>query len=201
MLIWLNGPFGGGKTATAYELARRLDHEAVVCDPEHVGFGLHRALPPALRGDFQDLSAWRGGVVEVLDLALTHHPGPVIAPMTLVDPTYFDEVVGALRRAGHEVHHVALLAPRDVVLERLRRRGPVRGLRRESFAVDRLDGCLETLRDERFDVHLDTGDRTVVQVADEVARLAGLTIRASADRPARAWLRRTATSLRHVRRD
>ena len=48
MLLWINGPFGGGKTQTAYELQRRLPG-SVVCDPEHLGFGLHRMLPPALR--------------------------------------------------------------------------------------------------------------------------------------------------------
>jgi tRNA A37 N6-isopentenylltransferase MiaA len=32
MLVWLNGPFGGGKTQTAYELHRRLPG-SVVCDP------------------------------------------------------------------------------------------------------------------------------------------------------------------------
>jgi hypothetical protein len=49
MLLWINGPFGGGKTATAYELNRRLPG-SVVCDPEHVGFGMRRMLPAALRG-------------------------------------------------------------------------------------------------------------------------------------------------------
>jgi tRNA A37 N6-isopentenylltransferase MiaA len=34
MLLWFNGPFGGGKTATAYELNRRLPG-SVVCDSEH----------------------------------------------------------------------------------------------------------------------------------------------------------------------
>jgi hypothetical protein len=33
MLLWINGPFGGGKTATAHELNRRLPGSAV-CDPE-----------------------------------------------------------------------------------------------------------------------------------------------------------------------
>lgn len=61
VIIWLNGPFGGGKTQTAYALHRRLPG-SVVCDPEHAGFGLHRMTPPALRGDFQDLPAWRRGV-------------------------------------------------------------------------------------------------------------------------------------------
>jgi hypothetical protein len=44
MLVWINGPFGGGKTQTAYEIQRRLPG-SVVCDPEHVGFGLHRMTP------------------------------------------------------------------------------------------------------------------------------------------------------------
>jgi len=39
----------------------------VICDPEHVGFGLHRMTPRHLRNDFQDLPAWRQGVYEVLD--------------------------------------------------------------------------------------------------------------------------------------
>jgi hypothetical protein len=69
MLVWINGPFGGGKTQTAYELQRRLAR-SVVCDPEHLGFGLRRMMPAQLRGNFQDLQAWRRGVIEVLDLVL-----------------------------------------------------------------------------------------------------------------------------------
>ena len=69
MLLWINGPVGGGKTATAYELNRRLPG-SVLCDPEHVGFGMRRMLPAALRGNFQDLPAWRHSVVELLRLTL-----------------------------------------------------------------------------------------------------------------------------------
>jgi hypothetical protein len=58
MLVWINGPFGGGKTQTAYGMQRRLAR-SVVCDPEHAGFGLRRMMPPHLRGNFQDLTAWR----------------------------------------------------------------------------------------------------------------------------------------------
>nr|WP_245699827.1 AAA family ATPase [Streptomyces roseifaciens] len=32
MLLWINGPFGGGKTQTAYEIRRRLPG-SVVRDP------------------------------------------------------------------------------------------------------------------------------------------------------------------------
>jgi len=90
MLLWINGPFGGGKTATAHELNRRLPG-SVVCDPEHVGFGMRRMLPASLRGNFQDLPAWRHSVVELLRLTLAAWDGPVIVPMTLVDSGYLGD--------------------------------------------------------------------------------------------------------------
>ncbi|MFE7457252.1 AAA family ATPase [Streptomyces sp. NPDC057554] len=199
-LLWINGPFGGGKTQTAYEIRRRLPG-STVCDPEHIGFGLHRTLPPELRGDFQDLAAWRAGVREVLGLALKGHPGPVIAPMTLVDPRYFAEIVGGLREDGHTVHHSALLADRETVLRRLRERGLGLGLKRESFAVRRLDDCLERLAGPEFARHVRTDDITVPQVADLVAGAAGLTLAPDTDSRLRHRLRRTWTGLRHLRFD
>ncbi|MEU1312330.1 AAA family ATPase [Streptomyces cinnamoneus] len=210
MLVWINGPFGGGKTQTAHELHRRLPG-SVICDPEHAGFGLHRMLPPALRGDFQDLPAWRQGVYEVLDLALGRHPGPVIVPMTVIDPVYFDETVGRLRERGHDVRHFSLLARRETVLRRLRERGfghvvqLVAGkdapLRRESFAVAKLDVCLERLGGAGFGEHVWTDDVTVAQVADHVAASAGLTLTPNTDSPLRGRLRRAWTGAKHIRFD
>ncbi|MCT2584793.1 AAA family ATPase [Actinophytocola gossypii] len=207
MLLWLNGPFGGGKTQTAFELRRRLPG-SVVCDPEQVGFGLHRTMPRTLRGDFQDLAAWRQGVVEVLDLVLRRHDGPVIAPMTLVEPRYFAEVVGRLRDLGHDVRHFALLASRETVLRRLRERGighalsVVAGqvsLRRESFAVAKLDGCLDRLRGEEFAEHVWTDDLPVPRVAERVAASAGLPLAPNTDGPLRGRARRAWTGVRHIR--
>ncbi|QQM42556.1 AAA family ATPase [Streptomyces liliifuscus] len=210
MLLWINGPFGGGKTQTAHELHRRLPG-SVVCDPEHAGFGLRRMLPPELRGNFQDLASWRQGVVEVLDLALTEHDGVVIAPMTVTDFGYFDETVGLLREKGHDVRHFTLLAERGTVLKRLRERGfghllrYVGGkdapLRRESWAVQQLDHCLERLREPEFAEHLWTDHTTVARTADRIAVLAGLTLAPNKDGALRGRLRRSWTSARHIRFD
>ncbi|GGX98226.1 hypothetical protein GCM10010358_59910 [Streptomyces minutiscleroticus] len=210
MLLWINGPFGGGKTQTAHEIRRRLPG-SVVCDPEHVGFGLHRMLPPGLRGDFQDLAAWRQGVYEVLDLALTGHDGVVIAPMTVVEPAHFEETVGRLRDKGHDVRHFTLLAERETVLRRLRERGFGRllglvagkdaPLRRESWAVEQLDRCLERLREPEFAEHLWTDRTSVSRTADRIAVLAGLTLAPDKDGALRGRLRRAAVGARHIRFD
>ncbi|MEU9085567.1 AAA family ATPase [Streptomyces sp. NPDC048357] len=198
MIVWLNGPFGGGKTQTAHEVHRRLPG-SVVCDPEHLGFGLHRMLPPALRGDFQDLPAWRQGVFEVLDLAARRHPGVVLVPMTVTEPAYFAQTVGRLREQGHDVRHFALLAQRETVLRRLRERGLGRGLKRESFAVARLDGCLEALRAPEFAQHVTTDRLTVSEVAERVAGAVGLDLAPNTDGPLRGRVRRALIGVRHIR--
>ncbi|GHD96422.1 AAA family ATPase [Streptomyces naganishii] len=213
MLLWINGPFGGGKTQTAHEIQRRLPG-SVICDPEHAGFGLRRMLPPELRGDFQDLASWRQGVVEVLGLALAKHEGVVIAPMTVTEPDAFAETVGRLRELGHDVRHFTLLAERETVLRRLRERGfghllqyvtgktgENAGLRRESWAVRQLDHCLERLREPEFAEHLWTDHTTVPKTADRIAVLAGLTLRPNTEGPLRTRLRQAGVGVRHIRFD
>ncbi|TDV55172.1 AAA family ATPase [Actinophytocola oryzae] len=209
-LIWLNGPFGGGKTQTAYELHRRLAG-SVVCDPEHAGFGLRRMLPPGLRADFQDLTSWRTGVVEVLDLTLRSYEGAVIAPMTVTEPKYFEETVGRLRDLGHEVHHFALLARRETVLKRLKERDLVHTLKSavglgpndggETWARRQLDTCLNRLRDKQFASHVWTDDLTVPEVADQVAAEAGLSLTENSDSRLTGQVRRAWTGIKHIRLD
>ncbi|MET8246755.1 AAA family ATPase [Streptomyces sp. NPDC005202] len=210
MLLWINGPFGGGKTQTAHEIQRRLPG-SVICDPEHAGFGLRRMLPPELRSDFQDLASWRQGVVEVLDLALTKHDGVVIAPMTVTDSGYFAETVGRLRELGHDVRHFTLLAERETVLKRLRERGfghvlqyvagKNAGRGRETWAARQLDHCLERLREPEFAEHLWTDHSTVPKTADRIAVLAGLTLRPNREGALRTRLRQAKVGIRHIRFD
>lgn len=202
MLIWLNGPFGGGKTQTAHELSRRLP-SSVVCDPEQAGFGLRRMLPQHLRTDFQELKSWRAGVVEILDLVLRKHNGPVIAPMTVIDPTYFEETVGRLRDMDHEVHHFSLLARRETVLKRLQGRGLGRALpfTNDTWAMSKVDECLSGLSDPRFATHLRTDDLTIPEVADQVAKAANLQLLPNKDTRLQAQARRMWTTLKHVRFD
>lgn len=210
MLLWINGPFGGGKTQTAHEIQRRLPG-SVICDPEHVGFGLHRMTPPHLRGDFQNLVAWRQGVYEVLDLALSRHNGAVIAPMTIAEPQYLQDTVGRLRDRGHDVRHLALLAERETVLRRLRERGlghavqllagRAVSLRRESFAVAKLDSCLARLLEPEFAQQVWTDHLTIAQVADQIAGSAGLRLTPNTDSALRGRLRRAWTGAKHIRLD
>ena len=60
MIIWLNGCFGVGKTATANRLYDLIENSHIY-DPEQVGAFLWDNFPPPLKykGDFQDIELWR----------------------------------------------------------------------------------------------------------------------------------------------
>lgn len=188
MIVWINGAFGGGKTHTAYELVRRTEG-TVVIDPEIAGFGLQRSLPADLRGDFQDIAAWRSGVVEILDrVERSGGYRAVVVPMTLVEPAYLTEIIGGLRALGHDVRHIALIASPATLRRRLR--GRLEGLAgRETWAMRQIERCAAALA--TMDAHrIDTDGRGLDDVVGAVAEHVGLPLSVPALRPWRAQLRR-----------
>jgi hypothetical protein len=153
VLVWINGPFGVGKTHTADEIQRRLAG-SIICDPEHLGYGLHRMTPPHLRGDFQDFRTWRKGTLEVLERLLDRHEGDVIVPVTIIEPAYLAEILGPLRENGHQVRHYALRAERATILRRIRGRSLPR--RPDTWAEGKIDECLDRLGHDDFAEHIRT---------------------------------------------
>ncbi len=113
--------------------------------------------------------------------------------MTLTDPGYFAQIIGRLRGDGHDVRHFALLADRGAVLRRLNRRSIGKPAKRDRRAVEHLDDCLARLREPEFADHVRTDQLTVPQVADTIARIAGLPILPDTD----GRLRRNDAPLRH----
>jgi len=85
------------------------------------------------------------------------------------------------------------------VLRRLHNLRVWPGLKRERWAVDRIDHCLTRLAEPEFGEHIATDHRTVAQIADTIARSVGLPITPNTDGPVLALLRRYATTLCHVR--
>jgi predicted kinase len=195
-LVWINGPEGVGKTATAFELNRRLPG-STVCDPNHVGSAMKRMLPASLwPGSWQNIPAWRHSMLELLRLTLTQHDGPVIAPSMLLSPDHYQEIIGGLRDDGFEVHHFALLAEPATVIRRLHARSLGLEPRTRPWAAEHLDEWLERLGQPEFAEHVYTDRKSVAQVADIIAGSAGLPITPSADGPVRAWMHRYATTVR-----
>ncbi|PCG87202.1 ATP/GTP-binding protein [Streptomyces sp. WZ.A104] len=108
MIVWLNGPFGGGKTTLAAGLRRALPG-ATVADPEAVGDLLRSTLAEhALRPrDYQDLPLWRQLTGAFVAGLLRHTGGPVIVPMTVLNPDHAEEIFTPLRQVG-DFHHLVV---------------------------------------------------------------------------------------------
>jgi hypothetical protein len=202
VLVWINGAFGSGKTQTTFELLRRVP-SAHVADPEEIGFAIHRMLPRAARNDFQNRPQWRSAVVDTLADAVQAHDGPVLVPMTLVERAYFDEIMSGLRATGVDVRHFALIASPETLLRRLRTRSGfwlARATgRQETFAEQQIERCVTALADDHFAEHVDTDDRTIDDVVEDIAARAGLRLENPRLGPARYQLRRASVGIRHIR--
>ncbi|MCR2802770.1 AAA family ATPase [Paenibacillus soyae] len=195
MIIWINGAFGAGKTQSSHELHRRLPG-SFLYDPENVGYFLRNNTPKSLReGDFQDLSAWRECNLSILRMLHAKHDGPIIVPMTLVHPAYFDEIIGELRQSGVEVKHFALLASKPIILERLRKRreGP------NSWAARQIDRCMAALSTEKFAQHIESDHLSIDQVVEKIGELAGLKLTPDHRGAFRKRVDRIRTQLKHIR--
>jgi hypothetical protein len=122
VIVWINGPYGGGKTTLVEELVRRRP-DAVMLDPEYVGDWLRQTVAVPT-DNVQDLRGWREIVVASVLSVHRHHAQLLWVPMTLINPTYRDEVLGGLHTAGVELLEVFL----EVSAEELRRRIDSRAL-------------------------------------------------------------------------
>ena len=166
--IWLNGAFGVGKTTVAEFLVERIDG-ATLSDPEVIGEMLRELLPaPWQEDDWQDISLWRKLTREAIAGLVDEGRAPLVVPMTLVRPDYFDEIVGGLRRSGVDVRHFALVARSETLLARL----GARDAESNKWARDGVVDCVASLADPRFAEHVDADARDALEiVVDIVERL------------------------------
>jgi hypothetical protein len=178
MIIWINGAFGAGKTTLAEELSRRLP-EAVLFDPEYVGYLLRRWVPVPT-GDFQDLPSWRELVIATALSLRRHHARTLIAPMTLINDDYLAEILGSLRAGGEEILHVFLDLDPAVLRQRITDRvlvpdDPERDQQSRDFGLRNLDrGIAAAARVPPGTLLLRSDKLAPAELADEVlTRLPG----------------------------
>ncbi|WP_233438368.1 AAA family ATPase [Actinokineospora spheciospongiae] len=117
--MWLNGPFGAGKTSAARELTGLLPR-ARVFDSEEVGFMLRHVLTEPV-ADFQDWPAWRALVVHTAAEVLSQVGGTLVVPQAVLDRGYAEEIFAGLRGRGIPVVHVVLHVELGELVRRITR--------------------------------------------------------------------------------
>ena len=165
MIIWINGAFGAGKTQTVYELKNRIPN-SIVYDPEKVGFFINKNIPKEMsKGDFQNHSIWRDINYTTLKYIDNNYDGVILVPMTIVNPQYFEEIVGRLRADGVVVHHFVLWASKETLQKRLRSRGE----RKNSWAEQQIDRYIQGLSNDIFKSRIETNTLSIESVAETIA--------------------------------
>lgn len=166
LILWLNGPFGVGKTSTA-EALHRLVPDSFLYDPEDMGAFLVRHLPPDMLhlsgGDYQNHTPWRVCNYEIIAYAAQHYSGVLIVPMTLTNAQYYAETAGKLAKS-FPVRQVLLTARREVILQRLCRRGETP----DSWPAKQLDRCLIAFQNWSADKILDTSNLSPEETAHQI---------------------------------
>ncbi|MBU5311718.1 AAA family ATPase [Tissierella carlieri] len=166
MIIWINGAFGSGKTNVAYELNRRIE-SSYVYDPEEIGYFIRDNIPKELKlDDFQDFPIWRDFNYQMLEYMSKHYNGIIIVPMTMTSDLYYNEILERLRQRGVNIKHFTLMADKEILIRRLRKRGDGKN----SWAAKQIDRCINSLDNPIFKEHIDTNKMTVYEVVDYIGK-------------------------------
>jgi predicted kinase len=166
VILFVNGAFGIGKTTVARLVVARLPR-AVLFDPELIGIAMQRGARVVGRRveDFQDLRSWRRLTIAGLRMTRAVWPN-VVVPMAFSNAAYLQEIRDGVSRFEARVCHVCLIAPVEVVHERLTRRdgaGPD-----AAWAFRRAAECCAVHREPEFAVHVLAAGRTPEEIANEI---------------------------------
>lgn len=145
MIIWINGPFGGGKTTLSEKLKEKISN-SLIFDPEHVGFLIHRFVPESRKTDFQNFPMWRRLVVSYALEFQTEFKKDLIVPMTLVEPQYLDEIFDGLKKSGQKIHHFFLDIDKKTLKNRIQNQVMSKDEKQDNeirqWRLDQVDRCL-----------------------------------------------------------
>lgn len=164
MILFINGPFGVGKTSTANELVRLMPR-AMLMDPEEIGSFLRRLLgADGVTEDYQDLPLWRALTVDVARHLRHEFSRDLVMPMCVYRREYFGEIIGGLMEFD-QVACIQLVAERRTLERRID----------ESPDTDALEWRLKQLRslpadfpNAAFGEPIETDGRTIEDVARSV---------------------------------
>lgn len=177
-VIWINGPFGIGKTTTARLLIGRIPG-ARIFDPEEVGYLLRHVMVHESVDDFQDWPLWRTLVVANMVEIINHTDSTLVTPMTVLRADYAEEIFTGLARRGKHVTQILLHADEAALRQRIEDSAeypgqPEASAKTRRWRFSKLDAYQQAYGWLSSTAHvIDTTSATPDQVVREVLDLAG----------------------------
>jgi chloramphenicol 3-O-phosphotransferase len=171
MIVMINGAYGAGKTTVASRLAASIPN-SMLFDPEEVGFMLRRIVPEEMRlreektDNFQDLQLWGVLTVKVAGLLKMTYGKHLIVPMTIIHKEYFTYIFNGFKELDKHTCHFCLIASRETLYERLRRRGEAEG----NWCYRQIPACVEAFQDTCFEEKIQTDGVPAEEIVDYVKK-------------------------------
>jgi len=166
MIVFINGPFGVGKTTVARLLVQKMPL-AMIYDPEIIGGVLRRFPSPLTKvEDYQDITLWRRLVVGVARLIRTVSGRPLVVPMTVWKRNVFDHIAAGLGRVDGDLSCFRLTAPEHVLIDRIS--SDTEDEDAYSWRASHVGDCLRALDDPAFGKEIRTESLAPAAVADQI---------------------------------
>lgn len=171
MIIWINGPYGVGKTTLAEALCELRPH-SFLFDAEAVGNAVRDNLPEALFQGwlFESYPMWFRMCTELLADLAGRYDGDIFVPMTLILPDSFEKMERPLKARGIAVRHVLLESSYAVVHDRILARGETE----DCWCMQQIDLCLKNQGTFENAIRVPSLGKSPQELALEVQRAAGL---------------------------
>lgn len=165
MIVWIDGPYGVGKSTLAREM-RELLPKCHIFAAEEVGNAVRDNLPPELFAGyiFEGYPLWFDFCAALLLEIADRFDGDVLAPMTLTRPDSFEKIAQKLKAAGHDVRHVLLESDYDTVRSRILARGGEEGC----WCMENIPLCLDAQREFQNVLRIPSFEKTPRELAEEV---------------------------------
>ena len=168
MILFVNGPFGVGKTSVARVLVRKMPR-SILYDPEVIGGVLHRALGPFGKvEDYQDYTLWRPLLVGGARVLKTLSPRTLVIPMTVWRRDLLDPIIAGLRKVDPDLSYFQLTASRDILVDRIT--SDTEDPEAYGWRMAHVEACLKSSLDPAFGTEICTDGRTPEEVAGQILK-------------------------------
>lgn len=164
MIIWINGPYGVGKSTLAEELQRRIE-DSFLFDAEKVGNAVRDNMPQRFfRETFEEFPVWHETCYQLLKELDAMDVGCVIVPMTLIMPESETAILQKLRRDHVDIVHVMLYSNNETIRDRIL----LRGEEENCWCMRQIARCINAQRDYPCDIRLESVGKSPSLLADEM---------------------------------
>ncbi|TJY43849.1 ATP-binding protein [Cohnella pontilimi] len=171
MIIMINGAFGAGKTTTS-SMLQPLIPNSMIYDPEEIGLMIRKVVPEEIRlkeeqtDDFQDIELWRILTVKIALEVRLKYKRHLIVPMTIYKSENFEYIYNGFRDIDKDIKHFCLKASEETIHKRL----AIRGDKLDGWSYKQTKKCVEALRSNRFQEHIETDNLATKEIVEIILR-------------------------------